>query len=77
MIENLTKVKNIPVFTLDYNPDADILLQITVELLLQLDYNNVDLAVFPRSELLNTFNNFTVAKNICVKESMTFSHYKG
>lgn len=77
MIENLTKVENTPIFTLNYNLDAKISLRVAVELLLELQSSNVDLAVFPNTKLLNTFNNYTIAKNICVKESMTFAHFEG
>lgn len=77
MIRNLTVVKNIPIFSLDFNPDTNILLEIAVKLLLELEFYNIDLVIFPSTGLLNRFNNITMSKNICVKESTLFSHYQG
>ncbi|XP_065214174.1 protein bride of sevenless [Planococcus citri] len=77
MIRNITDVKNIPIFSLDFNPDTNILLEITAKLLLELEFYNIDLVIFPSAELLDRFNNVTMNKNICVKESKLFSHYQG
>lgn len=76
-IEKFSNSSNIPLYSLDYSPNLDTLMQISVQLLMELNYSSIDLAVFPNSDLLQQFNKLTVSQNICVEKSYTFSQYNG
>lgn len=77
MIQNLSTVFDVPIYTLNYAPKSDVMMKISVALLLNLKYNSIDLAVFPSADLMQEFYSLTVAENICVKKSYTFAEYDG
>ncbi|XKL66411.1 hypothetical protein PGB90_009831 [Kerria lacca] len=75
MIGDFAKVANIPIFTLDNSPNVDMLLKISIQLMKNLQYNTVDIALFPNQNLIKKFDNITVLENICVRNSYTFSQF--
>lgn len=76
MIYNFSKIANIPVFTLDHESKPAVILNISVQLLKELGYNRVDVAVLPNFDLIRRFNHITLQENICVGVSYTFSHFE-